>query len=66
MKRSKPKTFFTSSEEYLYHFFVQILLMVVDAPNSLLDELEQAIKLAREKKAEMQERLDKLEEQKHD
>ncbi len=66
MKRSKPKTFFTSSEEYLYHFYVQILLLILDAPDSLLDELEQAIHLAREKKVEMQQRIEKLKEQSHD
>ena len=42
------------------HFFVQTLLLVLEMPDSLIDELEEALKLSSEQKREMQERLRKL------
>ncbi len=66
MKRSKPQTLFRSSEDYLWHFFIQVLLLTLDMPDEMIDELEQALKLAKERKQEMKERLERLKEQKHD
>ncbi len=60
MPRHGRRIGYNSSEDFLMHFFVQTLLLVLEMPDSLIDELEEALKLSSEQKREMQERLRKL------
>ncbi len=64
MRKQLPKKY-ESSEHYLMHFFVQVLLLVQDAPESILDELEKAIHLARQHRKETQERLEEMQKRKN-
>jgi ferritin len=51
---------FNDPQQYLVSFFIRVMLMILEAPESLIEELEQAIKLSQDQKQEVQQRIQRI------
>lgn len=51
---------YESNTDYLVNFFVRTLLLILEAPDSLLDDLEKAIRLSQEQKQELRRKIGKV------
>lgn len=52
--------YYESNTDYLVNFFVRTLLLILEAPDSLLDDIEKAIELSQEQREEIRKRVNKV------
>lgn len=63
MKTQERRHEYESTHDYLVQFFVRTLLLILEAPDDLLDDLEKAINLSSEHKRELKRKLSKVTEE---